>query len=262
MSLAKELKISAILVAAVGLVELPLLNSVLITGLYSPAHATTLKGDISHSESQPPLDPRLRVGALFDKNEVNENGEQRLNFFETPNWLAGVWDNGAVTRTCVIDYLANTRDDSVVDTRWRNVSAKHGDLLDAHNQVWSEDKAPYVVSSETDTEYNYQQVKQSYPVENSNQRVVYKILATSIDVNKSTNRIISVTENEEFITYYPIDQNSVRWERSSKIFTPEGKARWLKICHGTMIRIRPFAVGPDQARLAKDLAIFLQHSGN
>jgi hypothetical protein len=225
------------------------------------SYAELLKGDISHSESRPALDSRLRVGEAFDKNAINVEGEQRLNFYQIPNWLAGVWDDGAVTRTCNIDYLTNKRDDSVVDTRWRNVTAHHGDLRDAQNQIWAEDRAPYVVSSETDTNRNFQQVSESFPIANSNQQVVFKSVTTSIDVLKSTNKIISVTENEDFITYTPVNENAVRWERSSKIFTPTGKPQGLKECHGIMTRIAPFTPSPNQAELAKDLASFLQHNG-
>jgi len=225
------------------------------------ASAKVLQAGIVHSETRAPLDSRLRAGASFDKSPVEVQGEERLNFYQIPNWLAGTWDNGAVTRTCMIDYLTNTRDDSIVDTRWKNVYAKHGDLRDAQNQIWAEDRAPYVVRSETDSRYNYQQVKESFPIENSNQRVVFKAITTSVDVNKSTNKIESVTENEDFITYYPVSENAVHWERSSKLFTPEGKSQGLKECHGIMTRIAPFTPAANQAQLAKDLSTFLQHNG-
>jgi len=222
--------------------------------------AKLLKAEITHSDSLPALDKRLRVGAVFDKSMLNVEGDQRLNFFQIPEWFAGNFSCYEIVQTSYFDYTTNKQNNSIQRRPVKQDNICWGDVRDSQNRIWVEDHTPSSITSENiaDNSYIYGISKENYPVMNNGQEIVFKETNMNTLVDKKTNKIKIVTAAENYSTYTPTPDNNIRMDRSLKIFSPEGKPLALMTDYSILIRKGPMPVPANKAEIEKDLAIFLK----
>jgi hypothetical protein len=233
----------------------------ILTSSFGEVSAKVLKAEITHSESLAALDSRLREGATFDKSLIDVGSPEHLNFYQIPSWLAGQFSQGDITTTSYFNFAKNLQDDRITMAKTNSV-VTWGHFRDSNNQIWIEDNTPFSSSSEVNDDMQYTITKELFPIQNSNQEVVFKAASTSVVVDKATNKIKHITQYEQFTSYKPLSDNSIRWDRSGKEFSSDGKPLGLRKDWAIITRTGPFTPAASHAQMEKDLAIFLKHAGN
>ena len=227
---------------------------------FALASGKVLQGQIVHSDSIPALDKRMRVGETFDKSLVSTEGNERLNFYQIPEWIAGTYSLHEIIQTSYFDYATNHQSNEVIKRAVKQDNITWGTIRDAQNRFWEEDHSPISQFSEnlSDNSYIYGVIKENFPVSNSPQAIVMQSTNLNTQVDKTTNKIKLIINLEEFSKYTPTGDGNVRIERSIKAFSPEGKPLALTTDYGILQRTGPMPVPANKAEVEKDLAIFLK----
>jgi hypothetical protein len=248
-------------ISFLGIFFLSCFLSVTVFASSLEASAKVLKAEITHSESLPALDKRLRPGETFDKSVLKVEGDQRLNFYQIPEWMAGRFSAREIIRTSFFDYATNKIDNSVVRAAI-NQNLAFGEIRDSQNQIWVEDHTPILSVSEIEGGRTsiYSLINEQYPVENSSQQVIMKEFNLNTTVDKATNKITAVIRIERLTRCIPQGGN-VREDRTCKVFSPEGYSVALITDSCMLNRVGPMPVPANQAEIQKDLATFLKRYG-
>ncbi len=226
--------------------------SLQLFALNRPAEAELLKGRIVHSESLPPLDNGLAPGTTFDAKATALGPPSKIVFFQIPAWLAGSWQVNSNTQTSSYDY--KTRKQEITP---KTFSAKYvdqfGSAVDGKGRYWQLEDTPKMMRADQGQYIAYYLLKENYPLEMSDRRIVTRALSIDIKVDKATQRIASVKSVERLQTYtLPVD-NTMTVSASVKEFDIKGTALAFSTVTTQERKIAPFkTVGTEKMRKLLD----------
>lgn len=198
----------------------------------SPASATkkfVLQGQVSHAESMPALDPSLQAGSSFKSGSMPE-AKYASNWFKIPSWFAGTFESSHSTTDYMKDYATGrtSRPNKTVASSGREV---HGFQKDTQGNVWHF----YVQSGSSKSDQGRQMTINNIdfygPEYVTNDRVIMKVLATSLIVDKVTGVIVDSFRREDIKTYEPLRNGQLSVHYTSKSFDSHGRPRDLQNGH-------------------------------
>ena len=207
---------------------------------------TLLEGKIEHSESLPPVDSQWQVGAKFDAARLPVTGSGTVIWWRVPDWLAGTWHNiGKVKRLSLkdIEHEEKSQGFDAVDVKYPDAEII-GYQKDRENAVWTCVPAPYVGRTVQGDNTNVSIIYSATPVDINENQVVIRFLATTLTVEKSKGKIVSVSQRESLQTYKPIEKNHILVQASMKFFDENGAARFESKVLSQCARIEGFRETP------------------
>ena len=185
-----------------------------------------LKGQIDHSRRLPPLGEGLQAGANFNPGNVPQ-AKYESNWFKIPEWFAGTFESHESTILMMHDYVSKrtTKPNKTVSSYG---SELHGYQRDAKGDVWHF----YVQSGNSkSTQANHQTfnaIDWYGPELIAEDKLVMRIVATSLVVDTSTGTIVDSYRREDIKTYRPTDMRALQVNFTSKSFDSHGQPRDLQ----------------------------------
>lgn len=202
-----------------------------VFALYSiPADASEpfiLEGKIEHSGSLPPVAPQWKPGTVFDPRLLPATGTGSLTWWKVPEWLVGTWrTEGKVKRLSLKDAEGSVQQGfGAVDINYPDLEII-GYQKDRTESVWTCVPVPYVGRTIQSNFVNLSIIHNVKAEIVSENEVVIRFLATTLMVDRNTNKIRSVTQRESLQTYRPIDRAKVLVQASMKFYDDNGYARY------------------------------------
>lgn len=184
------------------------------------ARPVFLQGFAEHSERLPSLAPQLQAGALFNAGTLNQ-AIPNNDWYWIPSWFAG--QKHVETETVLQDYNFRTGQSININ----RVITNRQDLTigfqqDRNGQIWEYKRAPYNTAVESDTFYTAMMVRNRDPLKVTQEMVVLRLLQTSVDVDKRSNRILKTLQEEQINTYLPVSPGLMSMQSSIKSFSADG----------------------------------------
>jgi len=197
-----------------------------------------LKGQVEHSDRLPPTAEELRPGADFRASSI-PTVRETSEWYRIPAWFAG---NFAVEQSVVSkSYTFLTGQTTFLNKRLKTQAEEsHGFQKDAHGDIWHLSTTSGTSSSQDQSRYIYNIVQWYGPEEINEGRVVMRILATTVVVNKQTRKVEDVIRREDIKSYVPLNPGTVSVSYTSKSFSPEGIPLDLQTGFSVHKRIAPF----------------------
>lgn len=223
-----------------------------------------LRGKIEHAQKLPPLKSGLQAGANFDPNSLGQ-AKFESKWLKIPQWFAGTFAADRTTITLMQDY-ATGRKSTPNKTISSQASEHFGFQRDADGDVWHF----YVESgSSKSTQQNHETfntIDWYGPELITEDKLVMRILATSLIVDRMTGTIVDSYRREDIKTYQPMDLRSLKVTYTSKSFDSRGRPRDLQEGYSIYRQVVPFtrineAEGNDYKSMFRDYLISnkLQH---
>ncbi len=197
-----------------------------------------LQGQVNHSEHLPSLGDNLQAGVSFDPNALPQ-AKYESNWFKIPSWFAGTFETNESTVEYIKDYATgrSSRPNQTVASRGQEL---HGFQQDSHGDIWHF----YVKSGSSKSEQaghiTFNNIDWYGPELVSKDRVVVKVLATSLIVDKRTGVIVDSYRREDIKTYEPDGQGKVKVNYTSKSFDSHGQPRDLQNGVSIQLQINKF----------------------
>lgn len=197
--------------------------------LFTPVQSQqVLQGKIEHSASLSAVGPQWKVGKRFDPQKLPVTGSQSVLWWRIPDWLAGTWrTSGKVKRLSFrdLEHAELTQGFDAIDIKYPD-SEVIGYQQDRDGFVWTCVPTPYVGRTEQGDRINISIIYSATPVDLTDSQVVVKFLATTLTVDRTKGKIMSVTQRESLQTYRPIEKGRVLVQASMKFFDEDGIARY------------------------------------
>ncbi len=231
----------------------------------SPARGPVLHGQVEHHESLPPLEADLQSGAPFAESAIERKAKYAGKWLKIPAWFAGTFQTRETYIESAFDYATG----KLVQLKRVVPSAgmeQRGQQRDLRGGIWHY----YVESGASKTDQTlyqtYNTVDWYGPEVVSDDRVVMRIQATSLVVDKNTGVIVDSFQREDLKTYVPRASNSIAVRYTSKSFDSRGNPRDMQTGRSIHQRVAPFAVvnngdGVDYRALFRDY-LESNHLGN
>lgn len=185
-----------------------------------PASSVLLTGGIEHSESLPPVQSKLNVGATYDEKKLEKPPAMR-DWYKVPPWLAGTWESDTQTTILVVDYKTGKSGSGA--TERNHGVARYGKQRDRAGGVWDYVSVPEQVESDSNNFLNKDLTTRQVVMKNSNTQLVIKDLFTRRLIDKSTRKIVKVTQMEQISCLAPAGRNQIKLFGSLKAFDQNGK---------------------------------------
>ncbi len=189
---------------------------------------TLLEGKIEHSDSLPPVDPQWKTGATFDSARLPVTGAASVLWWRVPEWLAGTWHNiGKIKRLSLkdIEHEEKSQGFNAIDIKYPDAEVI-GYQRDKEGFVWTCVPAPYVGRTVQGDNINVSIIYSATPVDISDKQVVIRFLATTLTVDRTKGKIITVSQRESLQTYKQIENGHLLVQASMKFFDENGAARF------------------------------------
>lgn len=177
----------------------------------------TLSGGVKHSESLPPIQSKLSVGAEYDEKKLEKPARSR-DWYKVPAWLAGTWQSDFQTNISV----DKNGKKNLLNTVKNHGIAHYGKQLDRKAGIWDYVEVPIEVQSETDKVINKDLTIKEVILKNSASSFVLKDVFTRRRVSKSTGKIIELTQMEQISSIQPIGKDKIEVLGSLKEFDRKG----------------------------------------
>lgn len=206
-----------------------------------------LHGQVQHSERLPALGDNLQAGASFNPNAVPQ-AKYASSWFKVPRWFAGTFQSKESTIEYVKDYALNksARPNKTIASIGQEM---YGYQQDAHGDIWHY----YVKSGSSKSEQaghiTFSNIDWYGPEYVSSDKVVLRILATSLIVDTSSGVIVDSFRREDLKTYEPAPDGSIKVTFTSKSFDSHGLPRDLQNGHSVyhlVSRFQPLDKAGDQ----------------
>ena len=185
-----------------------------------------LHGQVQHSDKLPALGQSMQAGSNFNPNSIPQ-AKYASSWFKIPRWFAGTFESHASTIEYMKDYVSGraSRPHETVSSFGEEM---YGYQQDSHGDIWHF----YVKSGSSKTEQEghitVNNIDWYGPELVSEERVVLRILATSLIVDKRSGIIVDSFRREDLKTYEPIGNGVMRVSYTSKSFDSHGLPRDLQ----------------------------------
>ncbi|HEY9712885.1 MAG TPA: hypothetical protein V6C72_05415 [Chroococcales cyanobacterium] len=221
-----------------------------------PAPATTLVGEIEHSETLKPVESVLTPGQTFDQRNLPASQPQPDNcWYRIPTWLAGTWHKDEQVN--YFRYWYRTKQE---DISTHAVVAKSdgtwGIQRDDGGNYWQFEPTPFTTIVDGGNEFVVQLVRKTEPLECSERRFVRRSVDTQIHVDKLSNVIKGVESGEQISIYTPEMGNLIRRSTSAKVFDVQGQPVLLGKSYSYERKIAEFV--PQDVYLGKNTKTLFQ----
>ncbi len=204
-----------------------------------PSRKFFLKGQVDHSEKLAPLDESMQTGANFDSQAISQHAKYASNWFQIPAWFAGLFQSNSTTIDYQKDYVSG-------ETAHPNHTLSslgqesHGYQQDAKGNIWHYYVESGSSKAEQAKQFTFNQIDWYGPEVVEKDRVVMRILATSLIVDKRTGVIVDSFRREDIKTYEPIAEGQIKVNYTSKSFDSHGLPRDLQNGHAIYKRVGAF----------------------
>lgn len=205
-----------------------------------PKAGVMLKGQVEHHDTLPALDEGLQSGVPFAESALEKRAKYKGKWIKIPAWFAGTFQTTETYLEDAFDYATGQR----VQLKRTIPSAgqeQRGQQKDAKGGIWHYYVESGASRSEQPGHITYSTIDWYGPEVLTNERVVMRILATSLVVDRNTGVIVDSFQREDLKTYVPKDDGiSVRY--TSKSFDSRGNPRDLQTGRSIHQRIAPFTI--------------------
>lgn len=179
-----------------------------------------LTGGVEHSERLEPVAQALLPGSVFSNQSI-PRVDPNNDWYWIPGWYAGQKHSDYERILQDVDFRSGQQ------ITPNNLVTNRQDLFigfqpDKNGQIWEYKRAPYTATVEADTNFQTMFVRVRDPVQVTADRVVIRLVQTSVVVDKSTRRILRTEQQEQFNTYVPVEQGVVNVRTSIKSFGADG----------------------------------------
>ncbi|MBX9685552.1 MAG: hypothetical protein K2X27_02550 [Candidatus Obscuribacterales bacterium] len=185
-----------------------------------------LQGQVQHSDQLPALEDDLQAGASFNPQAL-QNAKYASSWFKIPSWFAGTFESTESRIDFIKDYATGQvgRPRKVVSSLGREL---HGFQKDQKGDIWHY----YVQSGSSRSEQaghiTINNIDWYGPEYVSDSKVLMRIQATSLVVDKNSGIIVDSFRREDLKTYEPMGKGVIKVEYTSKSFDSRGRPRDLQ----------------------------------
>lgn len=198
------------------------------TATKNPDGTVFLQGNVKHSEKLSGLPEGLKSGKVYsDDLLVSPDTKNNNEWFLIPDWYAG-------TRHCedeviVYRYWYPTHQSSTPMLKQMNrQTSVSGYQKDRNGGIWDYKRVPQIQHVECDFENAVLWVKDISLISEAADRIVIKYITVSIGMNKKTNKINKIMQQEQINTVTSPLPNVLRSDVSVKAFDADGKPERLE----------------------------------
>lgn len=218
-----------------------LLSQIILLVLFcTPASAEPfiLQGKVEHSTKVNPLAVGLRTGDQFQESKFKEP-RYASSWFMIPAWFAGQFqvDENVITKIEDCRSGKIQRPNQAVSNYGREL---HGFQKDAQNQIWHFYVESGTSKSEQLRQITYNNIDWYGPVRIDKKRVIMRIMATSLLVDRTSGVIVDSFRREDIKTYEPYEPGKIKVTYTSKSFDSSGHPRDLQEGVAIHKQIAPF----------------------
>lgn len=202
------------------------------------AKKTLLRGAIEHSVTLPEADPTLLPGAEFREDSL-KLPPTTSKWFQIPAWFAGRFRVESSTISKVYNYLSGSRQflNQKVKAQGEEV---RGHQTDARGGIWMLHTTSGTSKSDHGDHITYNMIHTFHPEEVNSGRVVMRIIATSLLVDKKAGRVVDSYRREDIKTYVPLGGGKVSVSYTSKGFNMDGTPQNLQEGFSVHRQVEPY----------------------
>lgn len=217
-----------------------------------------LRGKVEHAQKLPPLKNGLQAGANFDPSALGK-AKFESKWLKIPSWFAGTFASDRTTITLMQDY-ATGRKSTPNKTVSSQASEHFGFQRDADGDIWHFYVESGSSKSSQQNHETFNTIDWYGPEVIAEDRLVMRILATSLIVDRATGTIVDSYRREDIKTYQPMDLRSLKVTYTSKSFDSRGRPRDLQEGYSIYRQVVPFtrineAEGNDYKAMFRDYLI-------
>lgn len=217
-----------------------------------------LRGKVEHAQKLPPLKSGLQAGANFDPSALGK-AKFESKWLKIPSWFAGTFASDRTTITLMQDY-ATGRKSTPNKTVSSQASEHFGFQRDADGDIWHFYVESGTSKSSQQNHETFNTIDWYGPELIAEDRLVMRILATSLIVDRATGTIVDSYRREDIKTYQPMDLRSLKVTYTSKSFDSRGRPRDLQEGYSIYRQVVPFtrineAEGNDYKAMFRDYLI-------
>jgi hypothetical protein len=189
----------------------------------APASGMTLKGGLEHAETLPEVDDTLKVGAVYSDDLLPKpDAKMSKQWYLIPAWFAGTRHCDEATILSRFNYVTGESTRPMFNQLNRQDSTS-GYQKDKEGNIWDFKHVPQIQHVESNFENAVLYVRKVTPLFGSADRLVVKYEELSIGLNKRTNKIIKVIQQEQINTTTCTTPGNLRIDVSVKSFDQDGK---------------------------------------
>lgn len=202
------------------------------------ARPVFLQGGVEHAERLDPVAPSLRAGAIFNQQALPA-AMPNNDWYWIPFWFAGHKhvDYATILRDYDFQTGASVSPNKTVMSR-QDLSI--GFQADRNGQVWEFKRAPYSTTIERDSFFTTMMVSKREPIKITQDLVILRLVETSVNVDKSSQRILKTEQEEQINTYVPAGNGLIRMQASIKTFGPDGSPQIQELSSRIIENRAPF----------------------
>lgn len=217
-----------------------------------------LRGKVEHAQKLPPLKNGLQAGANFDPTVLGK-AKFESKWLKIPSWFAGTFASDRTTITLMQDY-ASGRKTTPNKTVSSQASEHFGFQRDADGDIWHFYVESGSSKSSQQNHETFNTIDWYGPELIAEDRLVMRILATSLIVDRATGTIVDSYRREDIKTYQPMDLRSLKVTYTSKSFDSRGRPRDLQEGYSIYRQVVPFTrinedEGNDYKSMFRDFLI-------
>ncbi len=199
-----------------------------------------LQGGINHAEELPALEDTLRPGRIFSDDLLIKAGTGTNDlWFYIPSWFAGTRHS----EECLVMYRYDYKTgQTTTPMQWQlnRQDSTSGYLQDRNGGIWDYHALPSIQHVESDQVNAILYVKKITPLMGNQDKLVIKYEELSVSVNKRTNKILQVLQQEQINTITSPTPGDLKIEISVKVFDFDGNPLRLEQSDMTLKMTKPF----------------------
>lgn len=199
-----------------------------------------LQGGIDHAEELPALEDTLRPGNIFSDDLLIKAGTATNDlWFYIPSWFAGTRHS----EECLVMYRYDYKTgQTTTPMEWQlnRQDSTSGYLQDKNGGIWDYHALPSIQHVESNLVNAILYVKKITPVMGNQNKLVLKYEELSVSVNKRTNKILQVLQQEQINTITSPAPGELKIEISVKCFDFDGNPLRLEQSDMTLKVTKPF----------------------
>lgn len=228
------------------------------------AAGRVLQGQVEHHEKLPPLDADLQAGAPFAESSIQKKARYASRWIKIPAWFAGTFQTDGSYIESAYDFATG----KTVQVKQVVSSAgveQHGQQKDSNGDIWHFYVESGTSKSDQQDRITYNTIDWYGPEVITKDRVVMRIQATSLVVDRSTGVIVDSFQREDIKTYVPRDNDTIAVKYTSKSFDSRGLPRDMQTGRSLHRKVAPFSVvnqsgDLDYANLFNDYLLSVKQS--
>ncbi len=198
------------------------------TAIPTPIEKPLLTGNVKHSESLPAIEDTLRPGKAYsDDLLIPADAKFQGQWLYVPSWYAGTRHS----EEAIILYRQNFVTGEISSPMMRQLNRQDdavGCQKDRNGGIWDFKEIPCIQHVESDRVNAVLYIKKVTPLFGTDERIVIRYDEISIELNKRTNRIVSVVQQEQINTITSPSPGILRADVSVKAFDDAGTPQRLE----------------------------------